>query len=256
MTNSRSNRYQSYMICTTPRSGSTLLCRMLAATGIAGAPDSYFHVASLDRWMQDFEISATDHPSRRDAIAAVFAAAQRLGRANSAVFGLRIQRGSFAYLMSQIKELRGDDPSEKTLIEGIFGRTAFVHLTRQNKLDQAISRLIAEQTGLWHLAADGIELERQAPPEPPIYDASAIARHLSDLTKLDQDWLDWFQAQGIRPLQIAYEDLARDPRAALNVVLDHLGLDASQMQKIEIPTARLSSRINQDWAIRFRSESL
>ena len=147
MTNSRNNRYQSYMICTTPRSGSTLLCRMLAATGIAGAPDSYFHVASLDRWMQDFAVSKTDHPSRRDAIAAVFAAAQRLGRANSAVFGLRIQRGSFAYLMSQIKELCGDDPSESKLIDEIFGRTSFMHLTRQNKLDQAISRSEERRVG-------------------------------------------------------------------------------------------------------------
>ena len=131
-----------------------------------------------------------------------------------------------------------------------------MHLTRQNKLDQAISRLVAEQTGLWHLAADGTELERQTPPEPPVYDGPAIARHLSDLTKLDQDWQDWFQAQGITPLQIMYEDLARDPRAALNAVLDHLGVDASQTPKIEIPTARLSNRINQDWATRFRSECL
>ena len=32
----------SYLICTTPRSGSTLLCELLADTGIAGRPDEYF----------------------------------------------------------------------------------------------------------------------------------------------------------------------------------------------------------------------
>lgn len=29
---------EAYVICTAPRSGSTLLCRMLGATGIAGQP--------------------------------------------------------------------------------------------------------------------------------------------------------------------------------------------------------------------------
>ena len=36
-------KYESYVLCTSPRSGSTLLCKLLAATGVAGNPDSYFH---------------------------------------------------------------------------------------------------------------------------------------------------------------------------------------------------------------------
>src|SRR3954471_2058841 len=33
---------QSYLVCATPRSGSTLLCELLAATGVAGRPQEYF----------------------------------------------------------------------------------------------------------------------------------------------------------------------------------------------------------------------
>ncbi|MBT6203829.1 MAG: sulfotransferase, partial [Rhodospirillaceae bacterium] len=40
-------RYQSYVICTSPRSGSTLLCSLLAATGLAGNPCSHFHDPSI-----------------------------------------------------------------------------------------------------------------------------------------------------------------------------------------------------------------
>src|SRR5262249_46474418 len=32
----------SYLICTTPRSGSNFLCEVLRATGVAGDPDDYF----------------------------------------------------------------------------------------------------------------------------------------------------------------------------------------------------------------------
>src|SRR4051795_11891381 len=31
-----------YLVCATPRSGSTLLCESLAATGVAGHPDEFF----------------------------------------------------------------------------------------------------------------------------------------------------------------------------------------------------------------------
>ena len=32
----------SYLVCATPRSGSTLLCEGLKATGVAGRPEEYF----------------------------------------------------------------------------------------------------------------------------------------------------------------------------------------------------------------------
>ena len=34
--------------------------------------------------------------------------------------------------------------------------------SRENKLAQAVSLIKAEQTGLWHIAPDGTELERVA----------------------------------------------------------------------------------------------
>ncbi len=32
----------SYLVCATPRSGSTLLCKLLGQTGVAGHPEEYF----------------------------------------------------------------------------------------------------------------------------------------------------------------------------------------------------------------------
>ena len=33
---------RTYFVCATPRSGSTLLCKSLAETGVAGRPEEYF----------------------------------------------------------------------------------------------------------------------------------------------------------------------------------------------------------------------
>jgi hypothetical protein len=42
--------FASYVLCGTPRSGSTLLCEMLAATGVAGRPNSYFRQEDVEAW--------------------------------------------------------------------------------------------------------------------------------------------------------------------------------------------------------------
>ncbi|MCP4417029.1 MAG: hypothetical protein GY805_10425 [Chloroflexi bacterium] len=40
----------SYLICATPRSGSTLLCEALRNTNLAGNPDEYFGPMHISRW--------------------------------------------------------------------------------------------------------------------------------------------------------------------------------------------------------------
>ncbi len=44
----------SYIICATPRTGSTFLCDLLAATGVAGAPDSFFMRDVDPVWAEDW----------------------------------------------------------------------------------------------------------------------------------------------------------------------------------------------------------
>jgi len=41
---------KTYFLCSTPRSGSTVLCYALQQTGRLGAPDEFFSPDSEDRW--------------------------------------------------------------------------------------------------------------------------------------------------------------------------------------------------------------
>lgn len=81
-----SKPFRSYMICTVPRSGSTLLCGLLAATSHAGHPDSHFHSSSLDDWLNDYGLKQTDYASREDCLRAVFMHARAIVK--SGVLGL------------------------------------------------------------------------------------------------------------------------------------------------------------------------
>ena len=241
-----------YVICTTPRSGSTLLCRMLSATGIAGQPDSHFHAPSVERWLEAFGLAEKHFSTDREAVTAAVKAARVLGTGKTDVFGLRLQRGSFDYFVRKLALLHPEVKGTAEKIEAAFGPTLFIHLFRKDKLAQAISRVIAEQTGLWHRHSDGTDLERRAPLEDLRFDREAIARNIEELRELDAAWERWFAAEGIHPLQIEYETLAHDPRGVLADVLDALSLDRSAAEDVPIPTAKLASDTNTDWAARYR----
>ena len=71
--------FDSYVICTSPRSGSTLLCKLLAATGVSGNPESYFHEPSVSSWQTELNLSPDPSVSERDAVRDVFRTAIKDG---------------------------------------------------------------------------------------------------------------------------------------------------------------------------------
>lgn len=225
---------------------------MLSATQVAGTPDSHFHTPSLDRWCEVYGVTATDPKAQ---FRQVVQAAVDIGTAGTDLFGLRLQRGSFDYLMQQLTALHPIAPTDTDRFAASFGKITYIHLTRRDKLDQAISYIKAGQSGLWHQASDGSELERTNAPTPFTYDRAAIAARMEHLTQLDTAWEGWFQNQEIRPYQITYDAFADDPKGTLAKLLTHLGQDPGRADTISIPTAKLADGISLDWADRFRRET-
>lgn len=246
--------FTSYMICTSPRSGSTLLCRLLREVGTVGVADSHFHRPSLDAWLGSYDLTREAFEGREDALRAVFVAAHVRGKGASEIFGLRMQRHSFGYFAAQLGAVYPSLAGDRARIEAAFGRTLFIHLTREDKLDQAISYVKAEQTGLWHMASDGTELERASAPKDPVYDGAAIAAQLAASELMDQEWEAWFQAQSIKPLRITYRALSAAPYGTLGRVLTAIGQTWQPGAETAPPVAKLADAVNAEWAARFRLE--
>lgn len=250
----KQTRYRSYVICTSPRSGSTLLCSLLKETGAAGRPGSLFHTPSLEGWLNYYGLADASFGSRDEALRAVFVQARKKGTGNTDLFGLRMQRPSFAFFMEQLHHLYPGHGSDVERIEAAFGPALFVSLSREDKLAQAISLVIAEQSGLWHRAADGSELERLAAHRDPEYDRDAIARHMAALAAMDVAWAEWFEREGLTPLRIGYQELSSAPQATLARVLQALGIDPVVASRVETPTAKLADTTNREWMERFSAE--
>ena len=247
-------KFDSYVICTSPRSGSTLLCKLLAATGVAGNPESYFHRPSVSEWLAYLGLASETSISESDTLATVFRAVIAKGSRDTGMFGLRLQRDSFDFFVQKLAVLHPEPASDPNRFEAAFGRTLFIHLTRLDKVEQAVSNVKAEQTGLWHMAPDGTELERLAPPSTPVYSADEIRARYYRLTASDREWTHWFEMQGIAPLRITYEALCSDPIRILREILVRLGLTCDTANGVAPAVAKLADETNQDWVARFRLE--
>jgi LPS sulfotransferase NodH len=240
-----------YVICATPRSGGTLLCGMLAATGQLGAPDSFWMGQNRVEWCAEWGVdTAPDEPGHA---AAFLAAARKAGDAGTGVFGMRLMAEDRAGMMAELGGLLPGLPSDLARLQRAFGPLELIHLSRADKVAQAVSRVKAEQTGLWHRAPDGSEIERLAPPAEPAFDFDHIHRMVTALETWDAAWEAWFRRQRIAPLRLVYEEVAADPVAAVRMIAGRLGVALETFP--EVGTARLSDDLNHNWIARYRHAS-
>lgn len=244
---------RSYILCTNPRSGSTLVCEMLTALGTAGAPDSFFMADPGADWAAAWGLPRPGTLAPQAEARAHLDAALNAGRAGGAVFGLRLMHRDLARLMALIDLAHPGQPDDRARITVAFGPTLFVHLTRADRLAQAVSWVKAQQTGLWHIAPDGTELERLAPPAAPIYDRARIARELARVEADERGWSGWFAAEGIEPLRLDYDALAADPAGSVARICAALGLPAPDPARLVPPLAPLADATNRDWIARFKA---
>ena len=165
------------ILCATPRSGSTLLCDLLTESGVAGRPASFYRQQSIAYYAEQFGVPPGEGSAfDRDYLAAV----RQHGTDDTGTFSLRIMWSSVADLMARLAPLFPDWATDAARFERAFGAPLYVHLSRRNKVAQAVSRLKAEQTGLWHRAADGSERERTAPAQPAVYDGARLAAFVAE----------------------------------------------------------------------------
>lgn len=167
---------------------------------------------------------------------------------------MRIMHDNIAALLHRLRALQGPG-DDCTILTRAFGPLAFVHLSRTDKVAQAVSLTIAEQTGLWHKNADGTDRENFRLSSKPIYDHDQIALELAGLEAESLGWNTWFAANKISPLSVTYEGLAADPKTTLARVLTHINQDPDLANTITPGTQRLANALNVAWASRFRAET-
>ena len=260
---------RSYLVCATPRSGSTLLCQGLAATGLAGRPEEYFearrrtgvprsprgyfrdHSSPDELPLPDERPPGPDYSSLRDVrdYREHLAAALRNGTGPNGVFGAKLMWmhvKDFVILARTLPELDGASLAE--ILSALFPNLAYVSVCRHDDVRQAVSLWRAIQTQAWRVDEDGAEAHT------PEYHFAAIDHLVSRMRADNEAWRSWFAEQSIVPLELAYEDISADLPGAVDAVLERIGVDPSGVERPEPPLKRQSDELSEEWVERYRRD--
>ncbi len=221
----RGSPEKTYIICSSPRTGSTLLGRLLEQTGLAGQPHEYFHPVHMVPLAQRLGVIS----GGRLNVVQYVQALTRIRTSANGVFGVKAHFSQFAPLLQQ--------GAWRSILPGDLH---FICIERDDEIGQAISLAIARQT-------DCYSSESQ-PVREPHYDRNLIESSLQMIRSDKQGWRAFFRQNRITPAETTYENLVASPAEvcsrlcqAIGIVADsncfHLGQTGIKKQANEINAA-------------------
>ena len=236
---------RAYVVASLPRTGSTLLCDALWATGLAGAPQEHLNPMQLRDW--SLRAGRWRYALIRGPLLALVARrglppaklqAQldrvRAARSSGGLYGLKLHAHHLT------RHFPAGD------LESFLGPLRWIYVTRDDKLSQAISWARAQQTGAW--------ASWQRPDLPPVYSRRRITRCLAQIHEGEALWEAHFAARGVTPLRLSYEQLAQDLPGAVRAALAWLGV--AEAEAVEVSPPRLKRQadgVNAAWRARFEA---
>ena len=217
-----------YAICTEPRSGSTLLVRLLRSTGLLGQPTEFFNPETMrNTW------GIMDYPEDGDS---QIEAIPRLGATSNGIYGVKV--------FSRDAEAHA---SKRWLLR--LPGLSLIYLERLDMLGQALSHVRASQTRQW--MANLPQLAQT------YYNRDQITQELRRLAWASTRWRYFFASNGLPVLHLFYEQITQAPQATVDAIARTVGvtepvpIDPSQFAQLTIQRDALSD----EWRARFIAES-
>ena len=194
-----------FLICNTARSGTNLLCRYMNAC---------FHgIRGVTEWYTGGSENALEG----------------CRRAQSEQIGACVH-GCYLPAFSDYIARNGYRITE---------RTKHVHLTRLDKIRQAISELKARHGD-------------------QVFDNDQIFKYIEYFCCQEHLWMEYFKSNTISPLYICYEQLDREPVPTLKKIADYLGTQYETVLPTGFDeirsTGRRSNNQSEEWVHMFLSE--
>jgi LPS sulfotransferase NodH len=257
---------RAFLVCSTQRSGSTLLCSLLASTGVGGNPQEYFEamaetgmppqpsffLAGLPRT----GVGVRDDPRPVDAPSysdlrlvdgwrAHLDRTFRLGTTANGVFSTKLMWNQLPEVQrhaAALPELAG--MSGRRLLDRMFDEPTYVWMRRRDKVQQAISLWRALQTRAWRRERAS---DDTAPP-PLQYSFDAVEHLRRRLSVDDEAWGQFFFESGIEPLELTYEeDVEPNPTETVRRVLAKVRVELTPAWAPATSLLRQSDGVNHAW---------
>jgi LPS sulfotransferase NodH len=249
----------SYLVCASQRSGTELLCRCLAATGVAGRPQEYFLAedpAKLPDWgfWEEGPFAAGHDVSDSESYLALV---YRLGSTANGVFGAKIHWNNLRWALAKFSEMpRFAGLDRAAILHAVFPDLRVVNVTRRDRVRQAVSWARMAQDGMWVAPAGQPEPAWPPATGAPRYDYGLIAGLEALIAESETGWREVYNELGLTPYQVVYEELSSPDgyEQTIRGLLAHLGLDDYRGPIPAPRTRRQSNDLNEAWAAAYLAD--
>ncbi len=170
---------------------------------------------------------------------------------NSKKHSLRSFQEYFSFLMRQTVHkkravIKVAPPHIELMVQSgilmqVFDRSRFVLVERSDKLDQAISHVIAFQTGKFTSKMTGYEGQEAK------FDASIVSRVINGIAEDYRFFSSFFGLNGIKLAHVIYEQVVQDPQRAVTYIGNIIGLPDLQVMKEKLSLERQANALNTEW---------
>ncbi|MGN6572164.1 MAG: Stf0 family sulfotransferase [Pseudolabrys sp.] len=213
---------RSILVCTSMRSGSTLLGEAMYFASGLGCPLEYYHRGFRPGFERRWGVTE---------IGAYTAALHRRRTDESGTFAVKLFWTDVIDLVAEMApdlsaSLPGAPASQwrdehyrqvMTIVAPLFPNPLFIRLRRDDELAQAISTFTAGTTGRFR------RLAGHPPAAAPEYDFASILQHFAAAQNFNVHWQRFLAANGLAHQTILYENLSADYDRTVSGLLAALG---------------------------------
>lgn len=235
------------VLCATQRCGSTMVIEDMRNTGVLGMPEEWFVPWDPAKPKVNWSKALSD--------------VKRRGTGENGVFAIKVMANQVDKVDACLKG--AVDPTT----DGMYPRFAaafkdaiWIKLTRRDTVEQAISRIMAQQTGINHSTRNAEDdhfagnLSKgydTSYNDKTIYRYGAVLRHATAVTLENLAWSRFFEQHAITPHEFIYEDVAADAdKTHLDVMGELAGINGP-VPKAERRMVKLANEKNASWKDRF-----
>jgi trehalose 2-sulfotransferase len=271
--------HTSYLVCATPRSGSTLLCEALNNTGLAGHPQEYFEALKETglprRPQQYFDCAAHSdildllgtysrlddqlpyhNADERTNYARYLVRALEKGTTSNGVFGSKMMWGYFGDFISNLRDIpEYREMPVPDLLSTIFPNLHYIWIIRDDKVRQAVSLWKAIQTSTWRVEACPSSIEKSSPADRKLVFHFGAIDHLRQQIIAHEDaWQQYFNACGIQPFYVVYEEFVASYEDTARCVLQYLHIPLPEKLMVaERRMTRQADGLSEEWVQQYHA---
>lgn len=236
------------IVLATQRNGSTMVCDDIAGTNQLGKPSEYF-IKVID------EMNQLSKDQVYSLIMEVFAK----GKSDNDQIAIKIMSNQIRQIGMALQKsgLCSCKDPEKCFYT-FFKDSIFCRVVREDKVAQAVSRIVAFQTNIYHSADDTTGLEgmlgkvsSQRNESNLTYNKDKISSEIKNIMK-EETYLDTFIAKyNLKTELIIYEKVISD-RSYIEKIAKKLSIDEVQVKERRLK--KISGSISKQWIEQYKSE--